>query len=280
LKTPGEGKTVSQVVRDFYNASPSHEWERLARPYRRLEFVSTMYLIEKYFPPSGHVVDVGCGPGRYSVELMRRGYRVTLVDVTEGLLDIAKEQIAAEGLKAEAVVRADACCLDFLPGESIDAALLMGPLYHLVKPEDRKQALFETRRILRTGGVAIVAYLNSWGILRSLLTEVPAYYKDLDVIYNLTREYTQVGYQKGGFTEAYFTVPPAAKADLESAGFEVVSYAGVESFCSGSLDPVKAIHDSDPEAYRNILKVAAELCEAPQYRDSTEHLHFVLRKPG
>ena len=67
---------------------------------------------------------------------------------------------------------------------------------------------------------------------------------------------------------------------VRSAGFEVVSYAGVESFCSGSLDPVKAIHDSDPEAYRNILKVAAELCEAPQYRDSTEHLHFVLRKPG
>ncbi len=270
---------MSQVVRDFYNSSPSYEWERLARPYRRLEFASTMRLVEKYFPAAGLVADIGCGPGRYSIELIKRGYRVTLVDLAEGLLDIARQQLAAEGLSAEAIVRADACHLEFLQSESVDAALLMGPLYHLVRADDRRQALLETRRILKPGGVAIASYLNSWGILRALLTEVPAYYKDLGAIRRLAGEFTQVGAQKG-FTEAYFTVPPAAKVELESVGFEIASYAGVESFCSGCLDPVKAIHDSDPEAYRNILEVAAELCEAPQYRDDTEHVHFVLLKPG
>ena len=269
---------MSRVVRDFYNASPAYEWERLARPYRRVEMASTLHLIGKYFPPAGEVADIGGGPGRYTIELLKRGYRVTLVDLSEGLLDIARQQIEAEGLAAESVVRADACHLDFLPDSSLDAALLMGPLYHLVEPDSRKQALSELRRMLKPGGTAIAAYINSWGVLKALLTESPGYYKDLSDIYRLTGEFAQVGPQKG-FTEAYFTIPPRAKEELAGAGLEIVSYAGAESFCGGVFDPLKAIHDSDPPAYDNILKVAAELCEAPQYRDDSEHLHFVVRKP-
>ncbi len=269
---------MSRIVRDFYNASPSYEWDRLARPYRRLELVSTLHLITKYFPEGGRAADIGGGPGRYAIELLKRGYRVTLVDLSEGLLGIARERLAAEGLRADAVVQADACQLDFLSDSSFDVALLMGPMYHLVNPEDRVQALRELLRILKPRGTAIVAYINSWGLMRALLTESPGYYKDLNNVHLLAGEFSQIGPQKG-FTEAYFTVPPKAKEELTGAGFEILSYAGAESFCGGAYDPVTAIHGSDLEAYENILKVAAELCEAPQYRDDTEHIHFVVRKP-
>jgi hypothetical protein len=33
-------------------------------------------------------------------------------------------------------------------------------------------------------------------------------------------------------------------------------------------------------ACENIVRVAAGMCELKQYRDSTEHLHLVVRKPG
>jgi S-adenosylmethionine-dependent methyltransferase len=72
---------VSQSVKDFYNSNAVVEWERLDLPLCRVEFVSTLRLITKYFPKQGRVCDVGGGPGRYSIELIRRGYAVTLIMV-------------------------------------------------------------------------------------------------------------------------------------------------------------------------------------------------------
>lgn len=61
---------MSQFVKDFYNARADLEWKRLDLPLCRIEFASTLRLIEKYFPKQGRVCDVGSGPGRYAIELI------------------------------------------------------------------------------------------------------------------------------------------------------------------------------------------------------------------
>lgn len=57
-----------------------------------------------------------------------------------------------------------------LASASFDAALLLGPLYHIIQPEERVAVLNGLVRILKPGGAAIIAYLNTWGILRAGLT--------------------------------------------------------------------------------------------------------------
>jgi hypothetical protein len=42
--------------------------------------------------------------------------------------------------------------------------------------------------------------------------------------------------------------------------------------------PVEQLSADNPEAYANVVQVAAETSELPQYRDSTDHLHIVVRK--
>ena len=42
---------------------------------------------------------------------------------------------------------------------------------------------------------------------------------------------------------------------------------------------VAAVAQSDPVAFENIVALAAETSELPQYRDATDHLHIVLRRP-
>ncbi|MEW6723673.1 MAG: methyltransferase domain-containing protein [Bacillota bacterium] len=270
---------MSDVVRGFYDQNALREWERLDRPYRKLEFASTVYLVCKYFPPTGRVADIGGGPGKYTIELLRRGYRVTLIDLSEGLLQVARQKTQEAGLFPDAIHAADACDLSFLPDGHFDAALHMGPMYHLVKREQRLKALAELYRILKPGAPAIVAFINSWGLLRALLTESPEFYRDPENIRRLFAEFTQEGPQQG-FTEAYFTTPPAALGQLEEAGFEIISYAGVEGFASGSLDQLTRMHAEDHGAYLNILEAVARSCESPQFRDTTEHLHVVVRKPA
>ena len=54
---------MSKYVRSFYDSAQEREWERLETGLPRIEFASTLRLIEKYFPANGAVCDIGSGPG-------------------------------------------------------------------------------------------------------------------------------------------------------------------------------------------------------------------------
>ncbi len=270
---------MSEVVRRYYDDSVEIEWERLATPYRRLELASTLRLVEEYFPEEGRIVDVGAGPGRYAVELLRRGYRVHLADLSERTVEFAVAKLEQFGLTAESAQAADARDLSCFEDESFDAGLLLGPLYHLVEAEDRACALSEFRRVLRPGAPGIVGFINPWGILRSGLTEFPDLYADRSRIEELLDTAVQVGEQRA-FTEAAFITPPRALAEIRAAGFAVETRAGVEGFASGMLDAVARIAAEDPRAYENIERLVVETCDRPAYRDCTEHLHVVVRSIG
>ncbi|UCF09596.1 MAG: class I SAM-dependent methyltransferase [Candidatus Bipolaricaulota bacterium] len=270
---------ASDVVRQYYDEQVPVEWARLERPYRRFELETTLHLIGRYFPPTGRVIDIGGGPGRYTVELLRRGYETTLVDLSPDAVGFARAKLDELGLCAQGIHCADACDLSLFPDDAFDAALFMGPLYHIVDRERRQRALRELRRLLAPGGVAIAATLNPWGILRSGLTEFPEQYRRLDAVDVLLETYVQTGPQVA-FTEAVFLTPPDALREVEAAGFEVISRAGAEAFASGALDASKRIAEQIPEAYPTVLSLVARTCEMPAFRDSTEHQHFVLRTPS
>ncbi|MEW5826139.1 MAG: class I SAM-dependent methyltransferase [Candidatus Bipolaricaulota bacterium] len=269
---------MSDVVRRYYEACVEREWDRLARPYRAFEWVSTLRLIDEHFPPGGRVLDIGGGPGRYTIELARRGYAMTLVDLAKGNVSRAHEELTRLRLDADAR-QGDARDLSAFPDRSFDAALLLGPMYHLVEESDRLAALRELHRVLVPGAPAIVGFINPWGILRSGLTEFPAEYRDEPHIRKLLSNCVQAGEQEA-FTEAAFLTPPQAIAELRTAGFAVDTYAGVEGCASGMLDEVERMAAEDPTAYEILTRLVAETCDHPAYRDATEHLHVVVRALG
>lgn len=53
------------------------------------------------------ILDMGCGTGRHAVELAKRGYRVTGVDISEGMLEVARKKAETEGASVR-WVQADA----------------------------------------------------------------------------------------------------------------------------------------------------------------------------
>ena len=268
---------MSEIVRRYYNGQAEKEWERLASPYSGFELVSTLRLVETYFPSGCSVADIGGGPGRYTIELLRRGYEVTLLDLSDGAIELAAVRLAEAKLEATALHQADARDLSCLEPSSFEAALMLGPMYHIVEKADRAQALAELHRILRPGAVAIVGFINPWGVLRGGLLEFPHYYRDYHDAEALLDEYLKVGRQDV-FTESAFLTPPQALAELREAGFAVETRAGVEGFASGTRDAVKEIAATDPAAYETVRRLVAETCDHPAFRDCTEHLHVVVRR--
>ena len=268
---------MSEIVREYYDREVEQEWERLGRAYARLELVSTLRLVEEFFPSDGCIADIGGGPGRYTIELLRRGYRVTLIDLSEAAVTFARDKLRELALDAEALHAADAQHLSMLEDASFDAVLCLGPLYHLVDANRRRRALAEIHRILKPCAPAIIGFINPWGVLRGGLTEFPSLYADETLIRHLLESWVQEGPQEA-FTEAAFLTPPQALAELRDAGFAVECRAGVEGFAGGTRSQVMQIAEEDPTAYEVIAKLAAETATHPAFRDATEHLHVVVRK--
>ncbi len=94
-------------VEAFYDRSALTEWRRLER--HRTEFAVTLRALEEHL--SGlpcSVLDVGGGPGRYAIELARRGYRVTLLDLSGESLRLAREKAEQAGVSLVGFIHASA----------------------------------------------------------------------------------------------------------------------------------------------------------------------------
>jgi S-adenosylmethionine-dependent methyltransferase len=269
---------MNKFVQDYYNNHAIQEWERLDTAECKIEFASTLHLIEKYFPKRGKVCDIGGGPGRYTIELARLGYEVTLFDISEEEINFARTRLEESRVNVEELIVGDARNLSQLVPGSFDAALLMGPMYHVIDSIDRIHILGQLKNILKPNGIAIVAYLNSWGLIRTGITDFPNWYNDIEKLRSMLQDKIFEGQILSNFTESYWATPETALTEIKSAGFELISYAGAEGFTGGMHVLIKKLYTEDPEAYANVLEVAVETCELSQYRDSTDHVHFVIRK--
>jgi len=269
--------TMIAEVQNHYNENAHTEWERLTSPYSRVEFTTTLWLIEKYFPKTGKILDVGSGPGRYSLALAEKGFEVTLADISQNELDLAEKNFAESGLAADGFVCTCASDLSAFEDNSFDGVLVMGPMYHIHCEDERIQVLREARRVLKPHGTALIAFINNFGALKSSVTEFPFSDDDWYLFEQISKGKMKLSHEEA-FTSTCFVRPEDAIREIEEASLELMSYAGAESFLSGMSTDLSALHDNEPEKYELYLKMACEVCEYPQFRDATEHLNIVVRK--
>jgi S-adenosylmethionine-dependent methyltransferase len=266
-------------VKQYYDGHSDSEWSRLVQGLSAVEFAATLHLLSRHFPPHGRVIDIGSGPGRYSIELTKRSYDVTLIDLSSVLLDRARLEFQKEGLRPPSMMQGSATDLSKFRTGSFDAALMLGPLIHITTKPERLLALSETKRVLIPGGVSIVQYLNSWGLVRTGLTDFPDWYDDPNRITTMLEPQAFEGTLKG-FTDCYWSTPPDAIAEVKDAGLQMVTYAGAESFLAGMPDLLENMRIKDHSRYDNVLVLAAAMAELPQFREATDHLLIVAQKPA
>jgi ubiquinone/menaquinone biosynthesis C-methylase UbiE len=128
-------------VREYYTGYVRKEWRRLVRDaYHRLEFETTLHFLEKHLPKNGLVLDAGGGPGRYTIELAKRGYQVVLLDMTPANLEFARRQIKRAKLqdKVANIVEGSIVDLSQFADEAFEAVICLGgPLSHVLDRQKR-----------------------------------------------------------------------------------------------------------------------------------------------
>ena len=154
---------MSTELEKYYNKFC--EEKRLTRRHGYVEYVTSMKYIHEYLPQGKKetikILDVGAGTGRYSVQLAGEGYDVTAVELVKYNLGILKSKKSS--VKA---YQGNALNLSRFEADQFDMVLVFGPMYHLYTKEDKVKALKEAKRVVKPGGIILVAYcMNEYSIL-------------------------------------------------------------------------------------------------------------------
>ena len=263
--------TISEV-RQFYNQDPMLEWGRLDR--HPFEEIITRHYLERYIKPGDRVLDLGGGPGRYSLWLAARGVETVLVDLSDANVAMAAERAAAEGLTLTAL-QGDAREIDRLVEGPFDHLLLMGPMYHLLAEEDRVRTLEASLSLLKPGGMLFCAFISNYANLIYLLSHAP------DLITGEAEaawvESVKAGKSYAGpaFTQAYFIQPAEIPALMGRFPLKQRHLFSCEGISAAFQDQLSAMPPAQRDAW---LELSIQLAEREELLSWAEHLMYVGEK--
>lgn len=262
-------------VEDFYNRHAAEEWGRLER--HRTEFAVTLRALEMHLPsPPGRILDVGGGPGRYSIALAKLGYEVILADLSSSAMELAAVKAAEAGVSLAATIYADARDLEGIADSDFDGVLLMGPLYHLLSREDRLAAACEAGRVVKPGGQVFAAFVTRFAPFRTAAVEDPAW-----LIEN--SDYAEEMYAGGvhdrglKFPNAYFAHPEEIEPLMREAGFSTLMLLGCEGIVAGHEDKINQLRG---ESWERWVDFNFRLGQEPSLFGAADHLLYVGMKPA
>jgi SAM-dependent methyltransferase len=197
-------------------------WEDDAEHERSLELLARFIAWDEV-PRGGRALELGCGDGRKSLWLARRGWDVTGIDISPTAIGWARDKAAEASLT-----------VDFRVGSVLDLAeladadfdfVLDGHCAHGIIGADRSAFFGSARRVLRPAG----AFL-----LMTMCGEPPA-----SKVAQF-QPHTRCVFTNGVPTR-YLGQPAALLRELDTAGFHVVRAEVVPRLDAGDCDELAAL---------------------------------------
>jgi ubiquinone/menaquinone biosynthesis C-methylase UbiE len=115
-----------------------------------------------------NVLDIGCGTGNHAIKLASLGYKVTATDVSDKMLEIARNKIHNRRINLMQADMRDIASI--FPEGRFDGAYMLGHVaYHLKSDGEAGSILKGVHRVLKTGGVFVFNARNAKKIDESYL---------------------------------------------------------------------------------------------------------------
>ena len=220
-------ESPERTWKEFFDAHAPRYLENAftAHTQDEVNFLLTLFPLKA----GARVLDVGCGVGRHSIELARRGFSVVGVDVSAGML--AEARRASEGMAVE-WVEADAA--RGLPAGPFDLAICLceGGLGLLNADEDAEEhdgaILRNVCGALAGGAPFVVTALNGYASIRQMTDDAVA--KGSFDPATMRAVYLDEWSLPEGRTEMVIRerlfIPPEMTRLLVESGFEVLAVYG------------------------------------------------------
>lgn len=266
----------TEEVRQYYNENSLKEWERLEK--HPFEFTFTTYMMDQYIKRDDRILDIGGGPGRYSIYYAQRGCDVTLVDLSESNIALAQEK-AAE-YQVSITTYAENCLnLASLDLGQYDHVFLMGPLYHLTQEKDRETAVrLATQRLKPNGNLYCSFILDFAGLIYDLKNGPGFLPQDLHngwVDHLIDSIVAGKEYTGPSFTSACFVSHHQIEPFMKQFPLEKLHLFGQEGILALNENQVK---DFPREEYDLWIETAKRLLDLPEFLPFSEHAMYIGRK--
>jgi SAM-dependent methyltransferase len=269
-------------MRSFYDTYGEREWERFERsPMDRVNFHVHRHYLQEFIRAGDTVLDVGAGPGRFTIEMARLGARVHVGDLSPAQLELNRQKVSEAGYESAVIAREimDIADLSSLDGEQFDAVVCFGgPLSYVFGRAGG--AIAELLRVTKPGGHLLVSVMSLFGTLRlyfdGVLDLVERYglgpgLEDVIATGDLSAEVND-GHPMHLFRSAELM------ALLAQPGGEVVAASAANFLSPGHRAFLESVMDR-PEIWEAVLRAEVEACRQPGALDGGTHLIAVARRP-
>jgi len=145
-------KIKKESIEEFSSDNTQKQYEKIAE---KGLWESEEILINKYFKPNSSILDIGCGSGRTTFPLNQMGYKVTGVDVTPAMIEIAKKVSFTKGADINFLL-GDATNLKFEDNYFDGAIFANNGWVQIPGKENRQKALDEIYRVLKPNSYFIL----------------------------------------------------------------------------------------------------------------------------
>lgn len=242
------------------------EDHRLTTRHGIVEFTTSMKFIHQAIGDRScvKIADIGAGTGRYSIALAREGHDVTAVELVPHNLEVLESK--HENVKCWP---GNAMDLHFLPDETFDITIMFGPMYHLLKKEERLKAFEEAKRITKKGGLIFVQYvMNEYSVLTYCFRE--NHIKECLERKSLTADYKQIPTEK----DLYVYLRLEDMDEMNSlTGLELLNRFAAD----GASDYMRReLNAMDEESFAAFMDYHMATCQRPELLGASSHVVDVL----
>jgi ubiquinone/menaquinone biosynthesis C-methylase UbiE len=246
--------------------------------YFKIYDAITWKYIEPYVPidPKALVLDAGGGTGRWAIRMARKGCKVVLVDISEGMLKIAGEKVKKEGLQNEITIKEGDITKTGYADETFDMILCEHALFLFKEPDI---VIKELRRVLKKKARLIISAQNRYFQSLSLLSDKPSL-ENVDGAFKilLSKEYERMS--EDGKVKIYTWTPKEFRIILERNGFYVEKIIGKVVTMPLRIKREVYLRKEYPEdLFNKILQFELALCEKPDALALAGHLQAIVYKP-
>ncbi len=261
-------------VQAYYDGDPDHEWTRFDR--QKFEMPVTMHYLEKYLAPHSTILDVGGGPGRYSIALTQQGHTVDLFDLSQKSIALAKQKAAEAGLQLHGYYSGTATDLSRFGDGSYKAVFCMGPMYHLTHLDDRCLALREAIRVLEPSGLLVVSFLSSYAHIFDLVARDPSLILEWDVA-DLANRCKSSSFMEGDrvFTSSYYIEPFEVSDFMATFPLEKIALIGAQGLVAQGQG---ILTKTGPDVLDRWIQLSIAVAETNGALGSSIHLVYYARK--
>lgn len=276
-----DSKYNSTRIRKFFDEYGAKEWVRFEETVRgQVAFYIHNHYLQKYIKKGDKVLDIGAGPGRFTIELAKLGAKTCVSDISEAQLNLNEQKVKEAGFESSILWRKQMDIsepLDLLDNEFDAVICYGGPLSYIF--EKASEALSELIRITKPNRYILLGVMSQLGSTQLYLDWILKQIKIEGI--EIVEDLMQTGDVVGELAEGDHYCHMFKWSELrELIGQFPCTIVDVSASNFLSMDHSVMINKirKNTDIWNRFLKWELEFCKESGIIDSGTHIIVIVRK--